>query len=177
MFLAFRAARSALQLGVFFIVDPLAPLVAAALAGHFQGNVAEPAVLLRAVPMLHLSGDHYHAAGGQADGRLALFLIPALTGRAQQQLPAALGRMVNVPVVAAAWLKGYVGRKQAALRVGERVQVRLADKIAGIRGVGRAGAKQVLRFKVFFLQILHGKALLFFFVRALVPISCFQYTA
>ena len=52
MFLAFRAARSALQLGVFFIDDPLAPLVAAALAGHFQGNVAEPAVLLRAVPML-----------------------------------------------------------------------------------------------------------------------------
>ena len=63
--------------------------------------MAEPAVGLGTVPVLDLSVDGDDIAGLQAPGRLARFLIPALAGGTQQQLSAALGGMVDVPVVAA----------------------------------------------------------------------------
>ena len=98
-----------LQLPIRLIRDRLAPFVLAVFAGDFNGDVAEPAVGLSAVPVLDVGGDHDDAALLQADGGLALFLIPALACGADQQLAAALGGVVDVPVVAAARLKGNVG--------------------------------------------------------------------
>lgn len=92
---------SSLQFAVCFVADPLAPLAAALLAGDLHGDVAEPAVLLGAVPVLHLCRDHHQTALMEGNSGLALLLIPALAGGTQQQLSAALGGMVDVPVVAA----------------------------------------------------------------------------
>ena len=63
--------------------------------------MAEPAVRLGAVPVLDVCGDGDDGARGQADGCLALLLIPALTGGADQELSAAFRSVVDVPVVPA----------------------------------------------------------------------------
>ena len=124
-----RAAerRPSAQAGVFLVGDGLAPLVAGVLAGHLEGHVGEPAVFGCAVPVLDLGGDDHRVAGGQRLGRLAPFLVPAAAGGAQQDLPAAFGRVMDVPVVAAARLKGDVGGKDAVLAA-EGLQVALATK-------------------------------------------------
>ena len=63
-----------LQFGIAFVIYRLQPLVAGLFAGHFHGNVAEPAVGLGTVPVLDVGRDGDHGAGGQADGRFAFFL-------------------------------------------------------------------------------------------------------
>ena len=86
---------------VFRVRDGLQPLVARLLAGALDGDVAEPAVLLRAVPVLDPGRDGHNIAGVQGLRGLSRLLIPAQTVRAQQQLAAAGLRVVDVPVVAA----------------------------------------------------------------------------
>ena len=113
------------------------------------------------MPVLDVCGDGDDGARGQADGGLALLLIPALTGSADQELSAALGGVVDVPVVAAAWLEGHVGQEDAGGRVGQRVQKGLSDKILGVGVVGHTGAEDVLLFKGFFVAAFHGKNLSF----------------
>ena len=92
---------SSVQFGVLFVGNGLTPFVAAIFAGNFHSNVAEPAVGLGTVPVLDVGRDGDHGAGGQADGRFALFLVPAFACGTNQQLAAALGGVVDVPVVAA----------------------------------------------------------------------------
>ena len=77
--------------------------------------MAEPAVGLGTVPMLDVGRDGDHGAGSQADGRFALFLVPAFACGTNQQLAAALGCVVDVPVVAAAGFKGNVGQNRPVL--------------------------------------------------------------
>lgn len=89
------------ECGVFRVRDGLAPFVARLLAGALDGDVAEPAVLLRAVPVLDPGWDGHDVAGVQGLRGLSRLLIPAQTVRAQQQLAAAGLRVVDVPVVAA----------------------------------------------------------------------------
>lgn len=86
---------------VFRVAHRLAPLVGAGLTGHLDGDVAEPAVPLGAVPVLDLRRDDDDSAGLQADRLFALLLVPTLAGGADQQLPAALGGVVDMPVVPA----------------------------------------------------------------------------
>ena len=138
---AFISGCSSVQFGVLFVGNGLAPFVAAIFAGNFHSNVAKPAVGLGTVPVLDVGRDGDHGAGGQADSGFALFLVPAFACGANQQLAAALGRVVDMPVVAAAGLKGNVGQKQAGFRVGQRVQERLANEKLGISGVCGTGAK------------------------------------
>ena len=83
----------------------------------------------------------------EGNSGLALLLIPALTGGTQQQLSAALGGMVDVPVVAAARRKGDVGCKQPALGVRQGVQEGIPLKESGIRRVGFPGAEGIGRLK------------------------------
>ena len=97
--------------------------------------MAEPAVGLGTVPVLDLSGDGDDIAGLQAPGRLARFLIPALAVHAQQQLSAVFGSVMNVPVVAAAGLKGDVGHKYGLLGIGKGLEVAVAHKILCVSGV------------------------------------------
>lgn len=86
---------------VFRVRDGLQPLVARLLAGALDGDVAEPAVLLRAVPVLDPGRDGHHVAGVQGLCALACLLIPAEPIGTQKQLTAAGLCMVDVPVVAA----------------------------------------------------------------------------
>lgn len=71
------------------------------LTGNLHGDMAEPAILFRAVPVLDIGGNHYDAALMQTDSGLAFFLIPAFTSRADQELTASFVCMVNMPVIAA----------------------------------------------------------------------------
>ena len=98
---AFISGCSSVQFGVLFVGNGLAPFVAAIFAGNFHSNVAEPAVGLGTVPVLDVGRDGDHGAGGQADSGFAFFLVPAFACGANQQLAAALGRVVDMPVVAA----------------------------------------------------------------------------
>ena len=94
-----HAARS--ELRIRLVADRFAPLVFAVCARNLHGDVAEPAVPLCAVPVLDIGRDRDDRTGLEADSGLPLLLIPALAGGTQQQLSAALGGMVDVPVVAA----------------------------------------------------------------------------
>ena len=141
------------QLAVLRIGDGLQPLVGAVLAGHLDSDVAEPGVLLGPVPVLDPGGDDDDGAGRQAHRLPARLLIPALAGGADEQLAAAPGGMMNVPVVAAARLEGYIGGEQAAFRGSQRIEEGFADEIARKGGVGRARAEYALAFK---LSMIHG---------------------
>lgn len=55
------------------------------LTGNLHGDMAEPAILFRTVPVLDIGGNHYDAALMQTDSGLAFFLIPAFTSRADQE--------------------------------------------------------------------------------------------
>ena len=102
---------------VFRVRDGLQPLVARLLAGALDGDVAEPAVLLRAVPVLDPGRDGHHVAGMQGLRALARLLIPAKTVGAQQQLSTARFRVVDVPVVAAGGGEGDVCEENGLRRV------------------------------------------------------------
>ena len=134
----------------------LTPLVLAILAGNLHGDMAEPAVLLRAVPVLDVGGDHHDAALVQADGGLALLLVPALASRADQELAASFVRVVALPVVAASRLEGHVGGEQAAFRIGQRIQERIAGEELGIGGVRRSRAECVDLLELLFSFISHN---------------------
>ena len=110
------------------------------------------------MPVLDVRRNHDDAALVQADRRLALFLIPAFACGAEQQLTAARSRVMDVPVVAAARLKGDVRREQTGLGVGQRVQKRVADEKLGVGGIGRTRAELVcsaarLRFRRIFVPV------------------------
>ena len=104
--------------------------------------MGEPAVRRGAVPVLHLSGDVHHVAGLQRPGGLALLLIPAAAGHADQNLAAAALCVVDVPVVAAARLEGDVAHPHLA--GGEGRKVALAHKVPGVGVVGRANGEHHL---------------------------------
>ena len=90
-----------LQRVILCVADRLAPLVAAVLAGDLNGDMAEPAVGLRTVPVLDIRRNGDDIADAQTLRGLALLLIPALAVNTDEQLSAAALRVVDVPVVAA----------------------------------------------------------------------------
>src|SRR5699024_5526378 len=102
--------------------------------------MGEPAVGRRAVPVLDLGRDYHRIAGREGLRRLAPRLIPAAAGGAEQDLPAAFAGVVDVPVVAAARLKGDVGGRDAVLAA-EGLQVAFANKVLCVGVVGGAQAE------------------------------------
>lgn len=96
----------------------------------------------------------------QTDSGFAFFLIPAFTSRANQELTASFVCMVNMPVIAAPRLKGHIGGKQTALRVGQRIQKRIAHEKMSISGIGRSRAEYIDLLELFFAFILHNRNLL-----------------
>ena len=61
----------------------------------------KPAILCRAVPMLDAGRNDHHITGMQLSRLFAPCLIPAGPVRAEQNLPAALGGFMDMPMVAA----------------------------------------------------------------------------
>ena len=107
------------------------------------------------MPVLHPGGNHDNAALVKAHGRLALFLIPALSGGAYEQLSAAARRVMNVPVIAAAGLEGNVRGEKPALRVGQGIQKRVPDEEPGLSSVRGTGSENIRLFKRFFVFVFH----------------------
>ena len=133
--------------GIFLVGNRLAPFVAGILAGNLHGNVAEPRIGLRPMPVLDICRNGDDRTRRQGDGLFALLLIPALARGADQQLPAAFGGMVDVPVVPASRLEGHIGQEHGALAGnGQGLEVGLAGKVPGIGVIGRADAEGVLLF-------------------------------
>ena len=73
---------------------------------------------------------------------MSLFLIPALTVYADEQLTAADLCAMDVPVVAEAGLKGYVGNKDRLFRLGQGVEIAFASEKPGIGIVGAQALSQ-----------------------------------
>ena len=65
------------QLAVFFIAYGFAPFVAGVLTRNFYCDMAEPAVLSRSMPVLHLAWDRDDITGVKFHCFLSLFLIPS----------------------------------------------------------------------------------------------------
>ena len=65
----------------------------------------EPRVFGGTVPVFDLGGNGNDGTGGHLNGFFAPFLIPATAGNANKHLHLFV---VNVPVVAAAGLKGHI---------------------------------------------------------------------
>ena len=84
-----------LQRVILCVADRLAPLVAAVLAGNLNGDMAEPAVGLRTVPVLDIRRNGDDIADAQTLRGLALLLIPALAVNTDEQLSAAALRAVE----------------------------------------------------------------------------------
>ena len=84
--------------------------------------MGEPAVCLGAVPVFYFRRDHDHGSRFEAYRGFALFLIPAASGGADEDLAAACLRVMDMPVVAAARLKCDICQSDAALaRFSQRV--------------------------------------------------------
>ncbi len=77
--------------------------------------MGKPAVLFRSMLVFHVGRDSNDCTGGEAHSFLALFLIPALAGGADQQLSAAALGVVDMPMIPASGLKGNIGQKYRAL--------------------------------------------------------------
>lgn len=109
------------------------------------------------MPLLQI-GRHDNAALRELDRLLALGLVPAFAGGADQDLAAAGGGVVPVLVVAPAGLEGDAGTADRHL-VGRRVgalQVRLPDEVLGEGVVGLAHAEHVGAVAGFLIGVLHG---------------------
>ncbi len=119
-----------LKLVVFLVRHGFQPFVGGVLACDFEGQVGKPAVGSRAVPVLHVGGDVDDRAGQDFLCRLAFLLVPAASGYADQHLSAALRGLVDVPVVAAAWLEGDVGKRHLCVR--DTGQVAVAREVAAV---------------------------------------------
>lgn len=81
------------------------------------------------MPVLHTGWNIHHIAWMQFLGFLAPRLVPAPAAEADQHLSAAVGSMVDVPVVPAARFKCDVEHRH--LLGGQRRQVALAGEILG----------------------------------------------
>ena len=121
-----------LQFVIFFITDRFAPLVGGILSGDLCGDMGEPAVFLRTMPMLDFGRNGNDRAGSQRHRRFPRLLIPPLTGGADQQLAAAFFGVVDMPGITASRLKGGICQKKPIFRPGQRIQIRLPTEIAGI---------------------------------------------
>lgn len=87
----------------------------------------EPAIRRSTVPVLDSHRDIYYIAGAQLLCRFAPFLIVTMPGYADENLSAAVFRMMNVPVVTAAGFKGYIVNADLLRR--KRCEIALPDKI------------------------------------------------
>ena len=88
-------------------------------AGAFYGEMGEPAVLFRAMSVFHTCRDRDDIAGAQTLCRHSFFLIPAFAVYADQDLAAAGGGVMDVPVVAAAGFKGDIGDEDGFLWISQ----------------------------------------------------------
>ena len=115
------------------ILHRLAPLVGGFLAGHLYRNVGKPTVLFGPVPVLDLCRNGDDRTRGQTLDRLPFLLIPSLSCGADQDLSPTAFRMMDMPVVAAAWLKGDICQEYRTFaRFRQGIQIGIADDIVNI---------------------------------------------
>ena len=87
----------------------------------------KPAIRRSTVPVLDTHRNIYCIARVQLLCRFAPFLIVTMPGHADENLSAAVFRMMNVPVVTAAGFKGYIVNTDLLRR--KRCEIALPDKI------------------------------------------------
>lgn len=108
--------------------------------------MGKPAVAGSTVPVLDVGRDMDHRARQNLYGSLTFLLILAAACDAYQHLTAALGGLMDVPVVAAGRLECNVGKGN--LRITHAGKIALAGEIAGIGSVGFAHGEYLLAGKL-----------------------------
>ena len=111
---------------IFIFAHRFEPLIALVFAGSLYGEMREPTVRSRAVPVRRVGSDLDHVARQQLAGRLALGLIISPAAHGDENLAARMA----MPVVAASGRKGDVrhGRVQP-LVVRQRSEPGLPHKL------------------------------------------------
>ena len=105
---------------------------------RMSGQVLEPGICLRSMPMLDPFWDVDDVTWQQGDGRFPPLLIPTSSRDTDQDL---MESMMNVPVIAASRLESHVGKTLYRLLTLRQIlwldggQMTIPDEIAGITGV------------------------------------------
>ena len=117
------------------------PFRLASIAGDIENDVREPRIGSRAVPVLDVGRDDDHHTGVQRDRFLTALPIQSLAGRANQLLPAARRRFMNMPMCPATRLERDVDETDSS--VVDLVQVQLPVEELGTCGIRLADAERV----------------------------------
>lgn len=96
------------ELAVCFAVYHFAPFGPRLFSRHLHGKMLEPGILCCAMPVLYPSRDVHHVTRPKLPGFAAPLLIPPAPADADQHLPASAFRVMDMPVVPAARLKGHI---------------------------------------------------------------------
>ena len=91
-----------------------------------------------------------------------VLMVPRGNAAREKELSAALGSVMDVPVIPAAGLKRHVRNVEAGFRVGQRIQKRIADEILCIARIRHARAEHIALFKCFSVFVHYDPYLLFF---------------
>ena len=114
--------------------------------------MGEPAVRRSAVPVLYTGHNVDHIAGAQLLRLFAPFLIVAPACHADEDLPAAFGCFVDVPVVAAAGFKGHI--EDFDLLRGDWRKIALPAEILCKAVIGRAdGEDHTVLVQLLFISV------------------------
>ena len=110
--------------------------------------MAEPSIRFGSMPVFHVGGNDNDITGAKAPRRFSVLLIPAAPSHADEDLTAAAAGAVDVPVVAAARLKGDVGQKYGAFTgFDQRIEIGFSNKVLGKSRIFRTNTKNILLFK------------------------------
>ena len=88
-------------LKIYCVVYGFQPFIGGFIPWNLYCQMREPAIRCCAMPVLYANRNIYYTAGTQLLCRFAPFLIVTSSGHADEDLSAAVFRMMNVPVVAA----------------------------------------------------------------------------
>lgn len=113
------------KLVIILVADGLQPFIGTVFPGNLNRQMRELAVGCRSVPMLNTDGNVYYVSQVKLLRFLSPFLIISLSGKTDEDLSSAFIRVMDMPVISAARLKGYV--ENADLFCGNRSQVALSD--------------------------------------------------
>ena len=115
--------------------------------------MGEPTVSFRPMPVFYIRRDNDHGARTEINGSFPFFLIPPFTGCAEEDLSAVFSGVMDVPVVAASGFKRHIGKEQrAGLRIRQRIQIRIPDKVLCICSVEFSQPKNIFLIKLFFIH-------------------------
>lgn len=132
------------------VIHRLQPFIRAVPARNLNCQMGKPAIRCGSMPMLYARRNIHHITGVKLLGFLSPLLIVSPSAYTYQNLPAAGGCMMNMPVIPASRLKGNI--ENSHLLCGKGSQVALPDKILGKPVIWLSFSKNISFINLFMLK-------------------------